>query len=140
MTEISFKDALGLVADLLAIFGIGGFFSWAFVCKSLAAVGVADAGVTVFAYAVKLFLVLVLLVVLAIPIYFSQAGIVLFASGQYGTSDGLWNSQKPISYALSYFATALWAIPLTVLCVSSIFTWSIEPFRQFSRAFVRKDA
>lgn len=140
MTDLSLKDTLGVIADLMAIFGLGGFFTWAFVRKNLEDVSVADAGVTIFAYSVKLFFVIAFLVSLAIPIFFSHLGIVLFASGHYGSDDGLWNTQKSLSYMLAYFITALWAVPVAVLSVSSIFTWSTEPFRRFFRALKHTDA
>lgn len=140
MADLNLKDTLGVIADLMAIFGLGGFFTWAFVRKNLEGVSVADAGVTVFAYSVKLLFVIAFLVLLAVPIFFSHFGIVLFASGHYGPDDGLWNVQKSFSYLLGYFITALWAIPVAVLSVSSIFTWSTEPYRRFLQAIRRSDA
>ncbi len=137
MADLTLKDTLGVIADLMAIFGLGGFFTWAFVRKNLEGVGVADAGVTIFAYSVKLFFILAFLVLLSVPVFFSHFGIVLFSSGHYGQDDGIWNAQKSFSYLLAYVVTALWAIPVAVLSVSSIFTWSIEPYRRFFRALTR---
>jgi hypothetical protein len=135
MMDLSLKDTLGVIADLMAIFGLGGFFTWAFVRKNLDGVSVADAGVTIFAYSVKIFLIITLLVLLSVPVFFSHFGIVLFSSGHYGQDDGIWNAQKALAYLLAYFVTALWAIPMAVLSVGSILTWSIEPYRRFFRAF-----
>ncbi len=140
MTEFSLKDTLGVIADLMAIFGLGGFFTWAFVRKNFEEVNLADAGVTIFAFSVKLFFAIAFVVSLALPIFFSHLGIVLFASGQYGPDDGLWNAQKSLSYILAYFVTGLWAVPVAVLSVSCIFTWSTEPFRRFFRALKGNDA
>jgi hypothetical protein len=137
MADLSLKDTLGVIADLMAIFGLGGFFTWAFVRKNLEGVDVADAGVTIFAYSVKLFFIVAFLVLLSVPVFFSHLGIVLYSSGHYGQEDGIWNAQKSFSYLLAYVVTALWAIPVAVLSVSSIFTWSIEPYRRFFRALTR---
>jgi hypothetical protein len=134
MIDLSLKDTIGVIADLMAIFGLGGFFTWAFVRKTLEGVSVADAGVTTFAYSVKIFLIITSLVLLSVPVFFSHFGIILFSSGNYGQDDGIWNTQKAFSYLLAYVVTALWAIPVAVLSVGSIFTWSIEPYRRFFRA------
>ena len=81
MMDLSLKDTLGVIADLMAIFGLGGFFTWAFVRKNQDGVSVADAGVTIFAYSVKIFLIITLLVLLSVPVFFSHFGIVCFLLG-----------------------------------------------------------
>jgi hypothetical protein len=137
MTEqpLSAKDIIGLAADIMTLFGVSGIFAWSFVRKNIESRSAADAGVAIFAYAVKTFVVLVLLLLLYVPAFFSHLFIVLLASGQYSVGDGLWNAQKPFAYALAYGVTALWLIPIAVLVASSVYVWSLEPFERFFRAF-----
>ena len=129
------KDAIGLAADIMTLFGVSGLFAWSFVRKNLESRNVADAGVTIFAYSVKAFIALAILALLYVPAFFSHLFILLVASGHYGAEDGLWNAQKPFAYVVAYVVTALWLIPVAVLSASCIFTWSFEPLSRFARAF-----
>lgn len=129
------KDIIGLLADVMTLFGVSGFFAWSFVRKSIESRSIADAGITIFALSVKAFLSLIFLLLLFVPAFFSHLFMILLISGHYGGEDGLWNAQKPLAYALSYLVTALWVIPVAILSVSAIFTWSLDPFHRFVRAF-----
>lgn len=139
MSTNNLASILGLIADLMSIFGIGGFFSWAFVRKNVEGASVADIGVTAFSLAVKLLLSIFLIGVLLIPAYFFLMFFVALTSGSYATGDGLWNVNKVQHYTLAYFLIALWYIPLSILCVSSLFAWSMDPFVRFYRTFTRRN-
>jgi hypothetical protein len=135
---LSIKDAIGLVADTMTLFGISGFFAWSFIRKSVESRDLAGTGITVFAYSVKAFMSLVFLLLLSVPAFFTHLFVVLAASGDYSSTDGIWNGQKTVAYAAAYLVTALWAFPIAVLGVSCIFTWSFEPITRFMRAFREK--
>lgn len=133
--SLSVKDIVGLSADIMTLFGVSGVFAWSFVRKNIESRSVADTGVSIFAYAVKTFIVMVLLLFLCVPAFFSHLFIVMLTSGSYAAGDGLWNSQKSFAYLLAYGVTALWLIPMAVLTVSSVYVWSLEPFERFFKAF-----
>lgn len=139
MANTNFLEAIGLVADLMSIFGIGGFFSWAFVRKKVERASAADVGVAVFSLAVKLLLSIAWLAVLSIPAYFSLLFLVTLTSGSFVAGDGFWNAGKASHYALAYFVIALWYIPLSILSISSLLAWSCDPFVRFFRVFTRRD-
>lgn len=141
MQHNSINDFIGLIADLMAIFGIGGFFSWSFVKKSVEERDLADTGINIFAYAIKFFICVLILVTLLVPIFYSHLTVVLIASGHFGSGDGgLWNPAKPVAYVLSYIITSLWAIPFSVLAVSSVFSWSLTPFKKLFQVIRGKNA
>ena len=135
--SMSLKDAIGLAADVMTLFGVSGFFTWSFVKKSVEPSSVSDVGVSMFALSVKTLLALVLISLLLIPAGFFHIFLVMLFSGNYGSSDSLWNDQKTTAYALSYLVNALWFIPAIVLSAASIYSWSFEPFRRFRQTFAR---
>lgn len=123
----------------MTLFGLSGLFTWSFVRKTIDARETADIGISVFAYAVKSFLCLLCILLLAIPATFCFAAIVVFASdGSFRFGDGLWNHQKAVSYMTGYLVTSLWLIPAVVLTCSAVITWSVDPFKRFVRAFTGK--
>lgn len=133
--SLSVKDIIGLSADIMTLFGVSGVFAWSFVRKNIESRSAADTGVSIFAYAVKTFVVMVLLFLLCVPAYLSHVFVVMLISGNYAAGDGLWNSQKPFAYLLAYGVTALWLVPMAVLSASSVYVWSLEPFKRFFNAF-----
>lgn len=138
MTEqsLNVREIIGLLADIMTLFGVSGVFAWSFVRKNIESSNPADSGVKIFAYSVKTFIVFVLLIIFTVPAFFSHFLIILVTSGTYFPSnDGLWNSNKPFSYVLAYIGTALWLIPLIVLTASSVYVWSLEPFKRFLNTF-----
>ena len=128
------KDLIGLAADVMTLFGISGVFAWSFFKKAMEAKSAADSGITVFAYAFKTFIVFFLVLLLVIPAAYFHLFFVLFASESYGPQDGLWNTDKSFVYVLSYTVNSLWFIPAAVLLTSSVYAWSLDPFRRFFRA------
>ncbi len=140
MSEFSSKDLIGLIADLMAIFGVGGFFSWSFVKKSVEGRDIADSGIHVFAYSVKAFISIVFLVALFVPAFLSHFTVVLMATGNYAPGDGIWNPEKSFAYLFAYLLTAMWVIPVAIVSVSAIFTWSLTPFKKFWSALRGRDA
>ncbi|KGG83721.1 hypothetical protein P245_24975 [Comamonas thiooxydans] len=132
--SLSVREIIGLAADIMTLFGVSGVFAWSFVRKNIESGNTADTGVAIFAYSVKTFVALVLMLLLCIPAFFSHFFIILLTSSNYVEGDGLWNSQKSFAYVLAYGVTALWLIPLVVLTVSSVYVWSLEPFKRFSKA------
>lgn len=137
-TPFSLKDIIGLVADLMALFGLSGFFTWAFVKKSLNSLEPAEIGVSVFAMAVKAFLSIFVLAALLVPGFFLHMIVIMILSGSYMPSEALWSERKSVLYVASYVLNALWFIPLSILSVSSVFAWSLNPFQRFWHAFTRK--
>lgn len=133
--SLSVKDIIGLAADIMTLFGVSGVFAWSFVRKNIETRSAADTGVAIFAYAVKTFVVLVVLLLLYVPAFFSHFFIVMLSSGSYSADDGIWNAQKSFAYVLAYGVTALWLIPMAVLTASSVYVWSLEPFNRFFKAF-----
>ena len=93
-------------------------------------------GITVFVLAVKFFISIFAVLLLVVPAGFLQIFIIMFGSGYFGPGDGLWNEKKATAYAIGYFLNSIWFIPVAVLTVASIFTWSTEPFGRFGRSFV----
>lgn len=128
-----------MIADAMTIFGFGGFFTWSFVQRSIAERDVADAGISVFAWSVKLFLCLVALAILFFISLILRGFIILSITGIYSTNDWLWSSGAPVAYSISYAVSALVFIPLAVLTVSSVFLWSLAPFKKFKQRFIGKD-
>lgn len=125
------KEAISAIADAMTIFGVGGFFTWSFVKRSIQEQGVADVGISIFAYSVKLFLSLGALLLIAPLAYTLHFFTILAVAGSYGPSDGFWNASEPVAYSVAYGVTALAVLPLSILTVSSIFSWSLNPFRSF---------
>lgn len=134
--SLSLKDAIGLAADVMTLFGLSGFFTWSFVRNSLDSRNAADVGVSIFVLAVKAFISIFFLIFLAIPAVFLHIFVIMFISDGFSSSDGFWNDKKATAFVVSYFLNALWFIPTAVLSVSSIFAWSTEPFDRFWRAFI----
>jgi hypothetical protein len=135
---VTVKDVIGLVADLRTLLGITGFFSWAFIQEELRGRPISEVGAGVFAASVKFalcfFLVTFLMLPMAAALHFL---LVLSLSGHYGGDDGLWNPEKRLPYLIAYSVTALLSLPVAVLTISSLWTWSLGPFRRFWRAFTR---
>lgn len=137
-TSLSLKDAVGLAADLMTLFGLSGFFTWAFVRKSLEGKRAEDVGISIFALAVKAFISVFLVGMLLVPAWFLQMMVIIFIHGSYASSDSFWNDQKATAFVVGYFVNALWLIPMAVLTLASIFSWSFEPFARFLRQFTGK--
>lgn len=137
-TSMTLKDMIGLAADMMTLFGVTGVFTWSFVRKSMEGSKPEDIGISVFAFAVKCFMSIAVLVALLIPAFFFHMFVILLISDSYLPSDGLWSEQKVTAYTVSYALSCLWFIPMAVLSISSVFTWSLEPFRRFQRAFTGK--
>ncbi|MGJ7541546.1 hypothetical protein [Variovorax sp. LT1R16] len=135
-TALTLKDAIGLAADVMTLFGVSGFFTWSFIQKSMEARSPADVGVTVFALSVKVFISFFAVLLLAVPAGALQVFVIMLYSGYFGPGDGFWNQQKATAYLFGYVLNALWFLPAAVLTVASIVTWSTEPFRRFARSFV----
>lgn len=137
-TPLNLKDIIGLAADMMALFGLTGLFTWSFVRKSMEGYKPADIGITVFALAVKCFMSIAVVVALLIPTFFFHIFVILAISDSYLPSEALWSDRKVTAYTASYVLNCLWFIPVAILSVSSVFTWSLEPFRRFHRAFTGK--
>lgn len=137
-TSMSLKDMIGLAADMMTLFGVTGIFTWSFVKKNMEGRKPEDIGISVFALAVKGFMSIAVLVALIIPAFLFHMFVILLISGSYLPSDGLWSEQKATVYIVSYVLSCLWFIPVAVLSISSVFTWSLEPFRRFRLAFTGK--
>ena len=127
--ETSVATVIGTVADVMTLFGVSGFFTWSFVKKATQGKPLPDIGVAIFAYSIKVFFCVVATSVLLLLAYGLHFFIVLYGSGHYGGEDGLWNPQKMWSYVFAYFMTGALFIPLISLTVSSIFVWSLRPFK-----------
>lgn len=132
------KDIIGLAADMMTLFGLTGLFTWSFVKKNMEGHKPADIGISVFALAVQCFMSIAVLVALLIPAFFFHIFVILLISDSYSPSEALWSDHKATAYTVSYTLNCLWFIPMAVLSVSSVFTWSLEPFRRFHRAFTGK--
>ena len=124
-------NIIGLAADILAILGIGGLFTWSFVSKDNQDRDIADIGISVFVIAIRLVLSFFFLCALFLPAALIHFIIVALFSGNFGASDGFWHPDKVKSYTLAYTIVVLLGMPTAVLGVSSIFTWSVGPFRRF---------
>lgn len=136
--SMTLKEMIGLAADMMTLFGVTGIFTWSFLKKNTEGRKPEDVGISVFALAVKCFMSIAVLVVLLIPAFFFHMFVIMVISDSYLPSDGLWSEQKATAYTVSYVLSCLWFIPVSVLSISSVFTWSFEPFRRFRRAFTGK--
>lgn len=137
-TPMGLKDIIGLAADMMTLFGLTGLFTWSFVKKNMEGLKPADIGISVFALAVKCIISIAVLIALLIPAFFFHMLVIMIISDGYSPSDALWSEYKATAYTVSYVLNCLWFIPIAVLSVSSVFTWSFEPFRRFHRAFTGK--
>ncbi|WP_348943986.1 hypothetical protein ABHF33_10840 [Chitinibacter sp. FCG-7] len=133
--SVSVKYIIGLIADMMTLFGLSGFFTWAFVRRGVEGQAPSDIGISVFAFAVKCFISIAAICLLLVPAFFLHIFVIMVISGQYGVGDSLWNDQKMLAYTASYILNCLWFIPMSILSISSVFMWSLDPFRRFYRAF-----
>ncbi|MFZ4552142.1 MAG: hypothetical protein ACOYNB_09990 [Aquabacterium sp.] len=138
--ETSVATVIGTVADVMTLFGVSGFFTWSFVRKATQGKPLPDIGVAIFAYSIKVFFSVVATSILLLLAYGLHFFIVLYGSGHYGGEDGLWNPQKMWSYVFAYFMTGALFIPLISLTVSSIFVWSLRPFKDLWAALKNTSA
>lgn len=137
-TPMGLKDIIGLAADMMSLFGLTGLFTWSFVRKNMEGQQPADIGISVFALAVKFFMSIGVLVCLLIPAFFFHVFVIMVLSDSYTPSEALWSDRKSTAYTVSYVLNCMWLIPMAVLSVSSVFTWSVKPFRRFHRVFTGK--
>ncbi|WP_157314257.1 hypothetical protein [Chitinibacter sp. GC72] len=135
---MSVKDIIGLVADMMTLFGLSGFFTWAFVRRRVEGQAPSEIGVSVFALAVKCFISVAAICLLLIPACLFHVFVIMVISGHYGIGDALWNDQKILAYSASYILNCLWFIPMSILAISSVFMWSLDPFRRFYRVLTSR--
>ena len=131
ITALDARNIISSIADAMTIFGVGGFFTWSFVKRSITERDVADVGVSIFSWSVKLFLCLAALAALFIPAMLVRIFVIMVISGSYSPGEWLWSKHEPLAYSISYFVSALLFIPLGILTASSVFSWSLAPFRKF---------
>ena len=129
------KEIISSMADAMTIFGVGGFFTWSFVKRSIAERDVAGTGVSIFSWSVKLCLCIAALAALFIPAMLVRMFVILVIAGSNSSSEWLWSESEPLAYSISYFVSALLFIPLAILTVASVFSWSFTPFRRFWMRF-----
>ncbi|PTO57332.1 hypothetical protein [Vibrio splendidus] len=134
------KLVLGIAADLMTVFGISGLFAWSFISKDMQEKNLADIGISVFVISVKLVVCFFILALIYIPAFMMHFFIILLSSVHYGAGDGIWNADKSGDYIIAYSACILLWIPVYVLSVSSVFTWSLNPFTRFFDAFTNKSS
>ena len=135
---VDVREIISSVADAMAIFGMGGFFTWSFVKRSIVERDVADTGISIFSWSVKLFLCIGALAAIFIPAMLVRMFVILVITGSYSPSEWVWSENEPLAYAISYFVSALIFIPLAILTVASVFSWSFAPFRRFWMRFSGK--
>lgn len=132
------KDLIAVAADLMTLFGVSGFFTWSFVKQELRGQTLAEQGITAFALAVKVVLCFFAFGILAVPASFLHLFLILTFTGDFGPNDGWWNADKPFAFSVSYATGVLLWIPVAVLTASCIFTWSLEPVKEFWAVFSRR--
>jgi hypothetical protein len=120
----------------MTIFGITGIISWSLTKESNQTVS--QASMSIFAKAIKLGLCIVALIILSQILIESHFGIVLhlgsgWMPGSVSTPEFWWQSKSWYAYLLSYAINILIGIPLITLICSSIYTWSVTPFKVFLR-------
>jgi hypothetical protein len=129
------QKIISTLADIMTIFGVGGFFTWSFVKQSVQERDVSDIGVSMFAYSIKFFLTIISQIIIFALAYCLHFFLVLFMSGNYTSADGIWNPEKTLVYAITYATVATLWIPLAILTASSFFAWSTEPFHRLFNKF-----
>jgi len=133
---LSVKDCISILADIMSIFGVGGFFTWSFVRRSIVERDVADSGISVFAWSVKFFISIIVVGILFVPAMIFRSVVVLILTGFYSPGEWIWSDAEPVAYSVAYSVTALLFIPIFILSVSSVLSWSFSPFVKFWGRFV----
>lgn len=136
--KLSFRDYVSVLADVMSIFGVGGFFTWSFVRRSIIERDVADSGVSVFVWSVKVFICVLLVAILFFPAIIFRSMIVLVITGSYSPSRWIWSDDAPVAYFISYLISSLLFIPIVILSISSVLVWSFNPFVKFWGRFTRR--
>ncbi|ENM5843797.1 hypothetical protein V4V60_004002 [Vibrio mimicus] len=131
MSFSDFSSIVSLVASVMTILGIGGFFSWSLYDKSHEP-DLAGQTIAIFAYAVKFGLCLALLLLLLIPaVFLHMFLVVVLGDGGIGSSSFYWASDEWHAYVVSYILGILFWTPLYFLSTACIFSWSTTPFHVF---------
>jgi uncharacterized protein YacL len=133
--DLNFKDVVGLVADFMAIFGVGGFFTWSFVKKETGSRSLEDIGLETFSAAIKLViccLVFLFLFPFALYLYYWLEYWLSISVEINDIQFKLDGTQVPsiVGLILSLF---LW-VP-TFILFSSVIIWSFKPFKRFWNVF-----
>ena len=129
---------IGLVADIMAILGIGGLVSWSVFKRER---GQFDETVlSIFAYSVKTALCLAVLGVFGVVASGVDNIILSMSLGYFGPdTPRFWDPQNPLPYVFAHMATGLLFVPLSLLTCASLYASSLGPFRRFFRVFMRRN-
>ena len=128
-------NVISVIAGLMTILGIGGLISWSFFRKERGTS--ADNTISVFAFAIKTGLCLLLLWPFA-ALFTALHVIVVLSLGpdSIGPDDPfLWDPKHAFAFSVSYILNLLIVAPLYFLVFACIYIGSIRPFRVFWSAF-----
>ncbi|TVT53433.1 MAG: hypothetical protein FHK80_19005 [Azoarcus sp. PHD] len=129
-----FANIISIVSGLMTILGITGIVSWSL--SKEAGQSISQASMSIFAKSFKLALCVVSLLLFLVVLREIHFAIVLsvgegWMPGSTSDPNFWWKESGWYAYVISYFINILIGIPLYALIASSIFTWSLEPFRVF---------
>lgn len=130
----NFANFVSIVSGLMTIFGITGIVSWS-LSKEVGQ-SISQASMSIFAKSFKLALCVVSLLLFSVVLREIHFSIVLsvgegWMPASLFNPDFWWKESGWYAYVISYFVNTLIGIPLYALIASSIYSWSLEPFRVF---------
>src|SRR5471030_2245714 len=128
---------VSLVSGAMTILGVSGLLTWSLTDKKRGTFD--DNVIGVMAATTKLAIAVVVLLVGAGIGFITHFFVLLLAKGSITASDNIyWDDAFAGAHIAGYAAAVILWLPLVVLCVSSVFSWSLSPFVRFYRALSNK--
>ncbi len=130
----NFANLISIISGIMTIFGVTGVVSWSLYKET--GESFSQATMSIFAKSFKLALCIVSFLLFLILLYLIHVSIVIslgegWMPGSTRNPDFWWKNSDWYAYVVSYCLIVLIGIPFYSLIASSIYTWSLSPFRIF---------